>query len=142
MSNEILEGTGLNTIEALYSASDLHRELLSTISVLPAPMLARLSKDSTSDVRANVAQHSNTPIPILTKLGKDNSEEVRKYVAQNPNTGIRTMRKLLYDDSDIVQHCASHTLYNPLIQEFVKTGRINRPRKKRKSMFATQRLSR
>lgn len=57
--------------------------------------LEKLSKDSDSSVRYEVAMNKNCPEKILIKLAEDTNKDVVRAVAQNKNTPVDVLEKLL-----------------------------------------------
>ncbi|MEH2025902.1 hypothetical protein [Nostoc sp.] len=69
-------------------------------SQMPASTLEKLSTNTTSWIRSNVAHHRNTPLSALEKMIDDTYEPVLWGIARNPNSSPQLLEKLLnkYDE--------------------------------------------
>ncbi|AFZ57464.1 hypothetical protein H6G54_26345 [Anabaena cylindrica FACHB-243] len=64
-------------------------------SQMPASTLEKLSTNTTSWIRSNVAHHRNTPLSALEKMIDDTYEPVLWGIARNPNSSPQLLEKLL-----------------------------------------------
>jgi hypothetical protein len=64
-------------------------------SQMPANTLEKLSTNTTSWIRSNVAHHRNTPLSALERMIDDTYEPVLWGIARNPNSSPQLLERLL-----------------------------------------------
>jgi hypothetical protein len=60
----------------------------------PIPLLEKLAKDESEQVRAKVAEHSDTPVELLVQLANDSSIKICYSLTKNQNTSVEILEFL------------------------------------------------
>jgi len=94
----------------------LKEKLILAQNSVSAEELENLSHDENFEVRAYVAQNTNTSSTVLEKLSEDDDWEVRGHVAQNSNTPDFVLEKLSEDENEGVRWS---TAKNPNTPDYV-----------------------
>lgn len=69
--------------------------------------LAQLANDEDEDVRAGVAENSNTPAGVLAQLANDEDAFVKRHVGSNPSTPAEVLAQLANDADKYVRRCVA-----------------------------------